>query len=166
MNALDLIRGVLDNPVSGAQAQSLLQRVQSALTGKWNFQVDAAKSLIHFLVTANNVTHRVLVVTDERTQIVSLTLKYMRNASPQVRGQMALMLGQLNFRVHMGGYEMDPSDGECQYRHAVDVESLTTPPSFFQRMVAINIRTACDHWPALEKVMNGADWQTALRALS
>jgi hypothetical protein len=104
-----------------------------------------------------------VILVDERAEVVTLIFAYRRKTPTSMRLQMAMLLGQLTMATHVGGFEMDPSDGECRFRHSVDVESLDPPNSFFQRMVAIHIKTGCQVWPMIEKIMNGGNDNIGIR---
>lgn len=160
MAAFELLRAILATPDVG---HALLQRIRNALTGKWNFEVVPDKNRIHFVVQDSGISHDVVILVDERAEVVTLILSYRRKTPASVRMQMAMLLGQLTLATHVGGFEMDPSDGECRFRHSVDVESLDPPNSFFQRMVAIHIKTGCKVWSMLEQVMNGGEQNIGLR---
>jgi hypothetical protein len=132
---------------------ALLQRLLEAMKGKWNFSVDAGKNLLRMNITDDGVTHRVIISVDEDGETISLATKYAKKVPQSRRHAVAGMINQINMGLLIGGIEMDPSDGECQYRHGVDVEGLATNVAFLRRLVNSHVLTGCRLYKNLGKEM-------------
>jgi hypothetical protein len=141
----------------------LLYRIRDSLqSGGWKFSIEEARSLIKFVVSANGVDHDVFIVTDEKNEALTILLSYRRKTPQKFQKEMARLIGQLTLKIRVGGFEMDPGDGEVRLRHSVDVEGIEPPNGWFSRIVKVHTSTGAQLWPSVESVMNGRDWRTAL----
>jgi hypothetical protein len=162
---MKLVRNIIETKDELTPAPKLLFRIRDAIAARYNYTIEASSFLIKFTITSNGVTHDMAIITEEEPEIVSLLMIFRAKTKPERRAEMARLLGQLTFRVIVGGFEMNPCNGECRLRHAVHCEGIDPPNSFFLRMVNTHAATGVQLWPVIDAVMKGCDHNTALRML-
>jgi hypothetical protein len=136
--------------------------MRAALNDKYVFAVIEDKHMIWLPVSHGGVKFMVIISPDERQEQYSIFMTYDRKVPVNQREEMAVLMCRANQQIVCGGFEMDPSDGECRFRHLIDVEGVTTTVTFLQDFVDVHIATGARCWPALEAVMNGGKAQAAL----
>jgi hypothetical protein len=141
---------------------TILSQLSRALTGVYKHQVDEEKHRVVFTVTDDNHTHIVLIACNEVGQVITMMMKYTQKTPESRRDEVCVFMGEVNKRLMIGGFEMDLSDGECQYRHSVDVESLELNAAFFEALVRCHVVSGCRFWLGILAVQNGANYQTGL----
>lgn len=130
----------------------------------WNFGVDGNR--IKMNVSAGGHVHVVDVFVNEDTQLIVFALTYQRKTEFMRRQDMIQLMCTVNFKIALGGLEMDFRDGEVKFRNSVDVESLKLSKAFISnnlRMVASYGAKCC---PAVYAVMDGKGVDEALELLS
>jgi hypothetical protein len=140
---------------------TLLSQLARALNGVYNFKIEQENHRIVFTMTDNDVKHYVLVTCNEAGQVIALMMKYIKKTPQLHREEMCVFMNEVNKSLMLGGFEMDVEDGECQYRHSVDVESLDLKPAFWVSLVKIHVLTGCKYWPGILAVQNGLNCRTA-----
>lgn len=71
------------------------------------------------------------------------------------RPETALLLTFINYRLRMGAFTLDLSDGEVSFRIGIDVEGGHLAPTMFRNMQQTNLATM-DHWfPTIMSVAYG-----------
>jgi hypothetical protein len=146
---------------------ALLGQLSAALDGKLRYRTIAEKSAIFALTGDDDVTHTLLVQVDEESAMIQLVLKFERKASRPRQEEMCVFMGQANCSTFsVGGVEMDSSTGECQFRHAVDVNGIHVNSEFLRALVVTHIRQGERCWRGVEAIMNGADYRSALSLVS
>jgi hypothetical protein len=141
---------------------TLLSQLARALNGVCNFKTEEENHRIIFTMTDNDVKHYVLVTCNEAGQVIALMMKYIKKTPKLRREEMCVFMNEVNKNLMLGGFEMDVDDGECQYRHSVDVESLELNPAFWVSLVKLHVSTGYKYWPGILAVENGVDCRTAL----
>jgi hypothetical protein len=140
---------------------TLLDKLQRAMSQRFTFQVDPVKRVIVMPVTAEGVHHIVVLRVNEQEETIQMMLKYQRKAPEPYRVEMCLFMSHVNQRSNLGGLEMDTSDGECQFRHSVDVEGIQLNDQYLAQLVQIHCVSGARYWPAVAAVMDGADFRSA-----
>jgi hypothetical protein len=146
---------------------SLLARMGEALEGTFRYRSIAEKSAIIAIASNGHATHTLLIQVNESTSTIQLILRFERKLADQKQEEMAVFMGQANCSVFdVGGAEMDPLTGECQFRHAVDVSGFAVNRTFLLQLVTNHIKQGDRCWQGVEAVMNGADHRAALALIS
>jgi hypothetical protein len=141
---------------------TLLSQLSLALTGVYKHQVDEENHRVVFTMSDETHRHIVVISCNEVGQVITMMMKYTQKTPESQRDEMCVFMGEVNKRLMIGGFEMDLSDGECQYRHSVDVESLELNAAFFRALVRCHVVSGCDFWRGILAVQNGANYQRAL----
>jgi hypothetical protein len=85
--------------------------------------------------------------------------------APEVRARLAELLLTLNWDLALGGFELDPTDGEVRFRLACPWVDGHLGPASVRRCVAAT-RWACEHaWRACQSVLWGGAEVSAARAV-
>jgi hypothetical protein len=140
---------------------SILDKLQRAISPDFMFQVDHAKRVIIMPVTCDGVRHIVVIRVNEQEETITLMLKYQTKAPEPQRAEMCAFMSHVNQRCNLGGLEMDLEDGECQFRHSVDVEGIILNDAYLHQLVQLHCTSGAHYWPAISAVMCGADYRTA-----
>jgi hypothetical protein len=146
----------------------LLYRFRDAIQSRYNFTIEELQDhgpIIKIVITPDGLTYDVLIVTDEKEEIVSILMCFPQKTPATRRAEMARLLGQLTRRIIVGGFEMDPSSGECRLRHSVCCEGIDPPDSFFVRMLRTHVSTGAKLWPLLKSVIEDTPHNVALQML-
>jgi hypothetical protein len=140
---------------------ALLETVRSALANDWNFQWNREKSSIVMTVSDEGTRFVMVIKINEQGRTMTLMLKYPINAPPQTRLTMTRLFSRSGFAITCGNLEMDEEDGECQYRHFVDVEGVYLPPKWIGMLVRRHISYGIQLWPSVNCVINGGSAEQA-----
>jgi hypothetical protein len=79
---------------------------------------------------------------------------------------MAQFMSKANFAMNLGGYEMDPDDGELRFRNSIDVESLSMTSKFVDNFVRTFGIFGSRCWKPVEMILNGRSVQEAYAAVT
>jgi hypothetical protein len=144
---------------------TLLRRIHRAIDNHLTCVVSEEKHVIVVPVTDNGVRHVVVIQVGEEAETITLIMKYDRKAPQSRREEMCVFMSTVNQMLLIGGLEMDLQDGECQFRHAVDVESITLNDRYLDRLVMTHCVLGARYWGMIETVMNGGDSRSAIQSL-
>jgi hypothetical protein len=144
---------------------TLMSQMIKALQSKWKFLAQEAQSRIILQVGDDNVTHTMIIQVKDDIKIICMMLKYQQKAAQQCRATMIRLFNQANCDLLLGGLEMDPEDGECQYRNSIDVESLQLTDTFLETLVRRHASVGCKYWQPVQAVLNGGSYEQAYRLI-
>jgi hypothetical protein len=145
---------------------TLLGRIAQAITGKIQFVVNEEKHLLIVPVIKESIHHNLLIQVNEEAETIVLILKYQTKAPQDRQEEICVFLSGLNQIMMVGGLEMNSSDGECQYRYTVNVESIQLNDQYLERLVMEHIDKGFRFWHWLEPIMNGATSESILSQLT
>jgi hypothetical protein len=133
--------------------------------GQWSFVLMPEAGRIKMKVSEKGQTHLLELQIRNDSQFILGMLIYKRKCNPEYRQTMSDFMNKQNFRLAIGGLEMDPDTGLCRFRHSVDVEKLTLTPLFVNNFMKGIAGLGCKLWTAVEAVMNGESVNEACRLI-
>jgi hypothetical protein len=132
----------------------------------WKCATDAPEGRLILTVTASNGRHLISIQVREESQFIVALMPYARKAQYSVRRRMVQFMNKTNFALHLGGFEMDPDDGELRFRNSIDVESLALTREFVDNFVRTFAVLGARYRTAVEMILDGRSVQEAYDAVS
>lgn len=71
------------------------------------------------------------------------------------RLEVSVLFSWINFQLRVGGFQLDPRDGEVRFRIAYDVEGTTFTQEMFRNMLGFNLATMDRWFPVVMSVAYG-----------
>ena len=147
-------------------SESLLNQWANCMTeNNWEFFINKKRNSIVFRVTGSGQTHPVEFRIREDSQLVIGTLTYVKKCPEEYRQTMGNYIAQQNFKMTIGGFEMNRKDGEVRFRNSLDIESIVITPLFVENFVKNITITGCRFYRSIVSIMNGGSVSAALELL-
>jgi len=126
-------------PSAGEEAGTIAAAARDTLA-ELGFQVTRVDDqLCRTVVERNGHRWAVLVHGDEAERTCVCWSVYSHLAEPDKRAAVGAFLLEANYELSVGGFEMDPSDGEIRFRTGIDVGPGPLDAELFRRLVARNV---------------------------
>ena len=127
---------------------------------KLTYDVDTSKEypVLNCKMKMDNATHVLRIVIDSKRQLVYLFLNRYLSApvdSPTLPQVLRALMEQ-NWKLNIGKYEWDPSDGEIRFSYCFTTENGVGFEAF-EAIVLTIAQTGDRLWPELKRVVDGAN---------
>ena len=134
----------------------------------WDFFVDESMTYIGFHFEGHNGRWQFMIQTrEDHEQIIFYSnfegLQFMNDAARDAAiGEMMKFITRVNYRLVVGNFELDLSDGEVNYKTAIDCDDTCVSPEMIRNLLHTNLATFDKHLPGLEAILDGASAEEAL----
>jgi hypothetical protein len=93
---------------------------------------------------------QVIITVDEKRSFVVVMSTLPVSAPPDRRTDTAVLLNKINWKLGVGNFEMDPSDGEVRFRTSVDLEHAPEAArALMKQLFGLNVATVGRNYHAL-----------------
>jgi hypothetical protein len=140
--------------------------VQLLRNAGWNFMADSSEGRVTLVMSTDTGRYPVIIRVREESKFIVAIMPYPRKVEASTRRRMAQFMSKANFAMNLGGYEMDPEDGEMRFRNSIDVESLVMTAPFVDNFVRTFAIFGSRCWKAAEMILDGRSVQEAYDAVS
>jgi hypothetical protein len=140
--------------------------VQLLRNGGWNFMSDSSEGRVTLVMSTESGRYPVIIKVREESKFIIAMMPFPRKVTPALRRKMAQFMSKSNFAMQLGGYEMDPNDGEMRYRNSIDVESLVMTTMFVNNFVRTFAIFGSRYWRPAEMILEGKSVQEAYDAVT
>lgn len=138
------------NTILGGRApDSMIAVATTGLRARGHHIEFVQDGLMRTAATAGAHSWALLVHVDEDQRTCICWSVYPDLVAPEKRAAVAQFLVEYNYDAWIGGFEMDPSDGEIRYRTSVDLGGAPLDARLFERLVSQNIEGMAHVYPLL-----------------
>lgn len=109
---------------------------------EWKYQRE--ESYVRLGFTGENGNWRVFCAADD-DGVIAVTSCLDTFIPEGRRLELSVLFSWINFKIRVGGFQLDPTDGEVRFRNAYDVEGGEFTQTMFRNMLGCNLSTM-DHW--------------------
>jgi hypothetical protein len=146
---------------------SAMDKVIEFLTndGKWTFQVDREKSLVHTSGDSEEAHFRITIdVKEHLCTVIVYVLCPVRVPEGNKRLQVAEFLTRANYGLMIGNFEMDFRDGEVRYKGALEYADGDLTTMMIENLIGKCAYTMAHYFNGLMKIIYAdMDPATAIR---
>lgn len=123
----------------------------------WDFDVQAPRSTIYFgFEGVNGQWHCMIQTREEERQAIfySNFESGLEVTGEEIQNMMAFIT-MVNYRLVIGNFEMDLSDGEVNYKTSIDCDGAVLSSELIRNLLHLNLATFDRHIPGMEAIVNG-----------
>jgi len=119
----------------------------------WQYSEIEGKSLILFGINGENGNFQCIAdIIEETSEFIFFSICG-SNVPIEKRSEIIELLNQINFRILLGNFVMDPEDGEIRFRTSVNYNSITPSIKFVENIIMPNIITVDSCLPAIMGIL-------------
>jgi len=128
----------------------------------WTFELLETHSTIAFGFEGRNGKWHCMIQTREKENQL-IFYSSLENGIPEfVIEKIMRFITIVNYRLVVGNFEMDISDGELNYKTALDLDEVDPPPSLIRNMIQTNLATFDRHLLGITAIIEGSSVDSAL----
>lgn len=121
-----------------AQAKKVYDGLRAALNNRqWRYDCDDEKMILRFTVNGDDIPMKFVVFVEPKQQVARVISVLPFKIPEDKRGEMALGVCAINFRLIEGNFDFDMSDGSLSYRITASYRSSEIGDALFQRMISM-----------------------------
>jgi hypothetical protein len=117
------------------------------------FLMDPGKHTINWLFTGDHGSYRLVVHWDQKAQRLLVRVPTITTVPQDKRHATAVLINLINWRLALGNFEMDPSDGEVAFRASIVVADGRLGELQLDAMCFASLFTADRFMPAFQRVI-------------
>lgn len=138
------------NALAGGRSPDSLSAIAAAGLRALGYHVERVKEgLMRTAVQSGGSTWPLIVHVEEEQRTCVCWSVYPTLVPPDRRAQVAQFLVERNYDEWIGGFEMDPADGEIRFRTSVELGGAPLDARLFERLVTCNIAGMARVYPLL-----------------
>ena len=164
----DIDRGVekLYEKESSFEKSPLLENARNYLEdNEWNFEVLLDHSTIALGFEGVNGDWHCMIQTRELEEQMIFYSSLSENISPNRIDTMMKFITMVNYRLVVGNFELDVTDGELNYKTALDLESVNLKHDMIRNIIHTNLATFDRHLPGIQIILDGGSTEQAMDAI-
>ena len=132
---------------------------------EWNFEVLSDHSTIALGFEGVNGEWHCMIQTRELEEQMIFYSSLSENISSNRIETMMRFITMANYRLVVGNFELDVTDGELNYKTALDLESVTLNNDMIRNIIHTNLATFDRHLPGVQIILNGGSTEEAMDAI-
>lgn len=132
---------------------------------EWNFEVLSDHSTIALGFEGVNGEWHCMIQTRELEEQMIFYSSLSENISSNQIETMMRFITMANYRLVVGNFELDVTDGELNYKTALDLESVTLNNDMIRNIIHTNLATFDRHLPGVQIILNGGSTEEAMDAI-
>ena len=133
---------------------------------EWNFEVLSDHSTIALGFEGVNGEWHCMIQTRELEEQMIFYSSLSENISSNRIETMMRFITMANYRLVVGNFELDVTDGELNYKTALDLESVTLNNDMIRNIIHTNLATFDRHLPGVQIILNGGSTEEAMDAIA
>ncbi|CAI8179035.1 MAG: Uncharacterised protein [Methanobacteriota archaeon] len=132
---------------------------------EWNFEVLSDHSTIALGFEGVNGEWHCMIQTRELEEQMIFYSSLSENISSNRIETMMRFITMANYRLVVGNFELDVTDGELNYKTALDLESVPLNNDMIRNIIHTNLATFDRHLPGVQIILNGGSTEEAMDAI-
>tara|TARA_Y100000739_G_scaffold14186_1_gene11620 strand:+ start:650 stop:1354 length:705 start_codon:yes stop_codon:yes gene_type:complete len=132
---------------------------------EWNFEVLSDHSTIALGFEGVNGEWHCMIQTRELEEQMIFYSSLSENISSNRIETMMRFITMANYRLVVGNFELDVTDGELNYKTALDLESVILNNDMIRNIIHTNLATFDRHLPGVQIILNGGSTEEAMDAI-
>ena len=132
---------------------------------EWNFEVLSDHSTIALGFEGVNGEWHCMIQTRELEEQMIFYSSLSENISSNRIETMMRFITMANYRLVVGNFELDVTDGELNYKTALDLESVILNNDMIRNIIHTNLATFDRHLPGIQIILNGGSTEEAMDAI-
>ena len=164
----DIDRGVeeLEGKTPNFQKSPLLENARNYLeNNEWNFEVLLDHSTIALGFEGVNGEWHCMIQTRELEEQMIFYSSLSENIPPNRIDTMIRFITMVNYRLVVGNFELDVTDGELNYKTALDLEGVNLNHDMIRNIIHTNLATFDRHLPGIKIILDGGSTEQAMDAI-
>jgi hypothetical protein len=128
----------------------------------WTYELLESHSTIAFGFEGNNGKWHCMVQTREKENQL-IFYSSLEDGIPQSMIEKIMrFITIVNYRLVVGNFEMDISDGELNYKTALDLDGIESSQSLIRNIIHTNLATFDRHLVGIQEILGGSSVDSAL----
>ncbi len=128
----------------------------------WTYELLESHSTIAFGFEGNNGKWHCMIQTREKENQL-IFYSSLENGIPQSMIEKIMrFITIVNYRLVVGNFEMDISDGELNYKTALDLDGIESSESLIRNIIHTNLATFDRHLVGIQEILDGSSVDSAL----
>ena len=128
----------------------------------WTYELLESHSTIAFGFEGDNGKWHCMIQTREKENQL-IFYSSLENGIPQSMIEKIMrFITIVNYRLVVGNFEMDISDGELNYKTALDLDGIEPPESLIRNIIQTNLATFDRHLVGIQEILDGSSVDSAL----
>ena len=151
---------------SNLELPSLLESARNYLQeNEWNFEILTDHSTIALGFEGVNGEWHCMIQTRELEEQMIFYSSLSENIPPNRIDTMMRFITMVNYRLVVGNFELDVTDGELNYKTALDLESVNLKHDMIRNIIHTNLATFDRHLPGIQIILDGGSTEQAMDAI-
>eukprot|EP00771_Trimastix_marina_P001129 gnl/Trimastix_PCT/2174.p1 GENE.gnl/Trimastix_PCT/2174~~gnl/Trimastix_PCT/2174.p1 ORF type:complete len:196 (+),score=35.05 gnl/Trimastix_PCT/2174:46-588(+) len=123
------------------------------------FRTVREKNICHMVFhdESTNEDANVVIETHEDKDVIVINTLCVDKCPEARRSAVCEFIAKANYGLHVGCWNIDMNDGECEYRTAVNCAGVSDVPRLLKMLFERNRKTFWRYLPGLKRVFNGED---------
>ncbi len=164
----EIDRGVkeLREKKSNPELPSLLEAARNYLQkNEWNFEVLPDHTTIALGFEGVNGEWHCMIQTRELEEQMIFYSSLSENIPSNRIDTMMKFITMVNYRLVVGNFELDVTDGELNYKTSLDLESVQLNHEMIRNIIHTNLATFDRHLPGIKIILDGGLTEQAMDAV-
>ena len=164
----EIERGVeeLQEKESNLELPSLLKTARNYLQkNEWNFEILPDHSTIALGFEGVNGEWHCMIQTRESEEQMIFYSSLSENIPSNKIDTMMRFITMVNYRLVVGNFELDVTDGELNYKTSLDLESVHLNHEMIRNIIHTNLATFDRHLPGIKIILDGGLTEQAMDAI-
>jgi len=132
---------------------------------EWNFEVLSDHSTIALGFEGVNGEWHCMIQTRELEEQMIFYSSLSENIPPNRIDTMMRFITMVNYRLVVGNFELDITDGELNYKTALDLESVNLNNDMIRNIIHTNLATFDRHLPGIQIILGEGTTEEAMDAI-
>ena len=156
----------IDQKIDPMKDYPLLKSAKEYLENDgWTFELLESHSTIAFGFEGRNGKWHCMVQTREKENQLIFYSSLENGIPEEYIEKLMRFITIVNYRLVVGNFEMDISDGELNYKTALDLDEISPSQSLIRNMIQTNLATFDRHLLGIKAIIEGASVDLALDAI-
>ncbi len=151
---------------SNLELPSLLESARNYLQeNEWNFEILTDHSTIALGFEGVNGEWHCMIQTRELEEQMIFYSSLSENIPPNRIDTMMRFITMVNYRLVVGNFELDVTDGELNYKTSLDLEGVDLNHEMIRNIIHTNLATFDRHLPGIKIILDGGLTEQAMDAI-
>tara|TARA_B100000945_G_scaffold185442_1_gene148683 strand:+ start:483 stop:1208 length:726 start_codon:yes stop_codon:yes gene_type:complete len=128
----------------------------------WTFELLESHSTIAFGFEGNNGKWHCMIQTREKENQLIFYSSLENGVSQLMIENLMRFITIVNYRLVVGNFELDISDGELNYKTALDLDGIESSQALIRNIIHTNLATFDRHLPGIQSILDGSSVDSAL----
>ena len=153
----------IDQQIDPLKDYPLLKSAKDYLENDgWTYELLESHSTIAFGFEGRNGKWHCMVQTREKENQLIFYSSLENGIPEEMIEKLMRFITIVNYRLVVGNFEMDISDGELNYKTALDLDEITPSQSLIRNMIQTNLATFDRHLLGINSIIEGKSVDFAL----